>query len=134
VVDESLEAHVARLARVVEGTEATPDTTPFVHEFVRPHGLDRPAAPILAEALESAATLAVAPQPAPAWAPLLRPVLRLAAREDARRSRIDHHRVKVERRRRAKRWRRRARLPLRWARLAYGIAASALSTSTRGDR
>jgi hypothetical protein len=134
VVDETLEGHVARLARVVEGTEAPPDTTPFVHEFVRPHGLDRPAAPILAEALESTAELAVEPRAAPAWAALLRPGLRLLAWEDARRSRIDHHRAKVERRRRAKRWRRRARLPLRWARLAYGIAASALSTSSRGDR
>ena len=134
VVDETLEGHVARLARVVEGTEAAPDTTPFVHQFVRPHGLDRPAAPILAEAVESAAALSVAPQPAPAWATLLRPVLYLAALEHARRSRIDTHRVKVERRRRAKRWRRRARLPRRWLRLAHAFAGSILSASSRGDR
>ena len=87
VVDETLRAHVDRLARIVDGTEPPADPTRFVREFVRPHGLDKPAAPILAEALEDAAGLEVVPRVAPSWAPAAQPVLRVLARLSVRRAR-----------------------------------------------
>jgi len=62
LVDDSLEAHAERLAGLVSGRLAPPDSTAFVRDFVRPHGLDRPAAPILADAIERAARVPAVPR------------------------------------------------------------------------
>jgi hypothetical protein len=57
----SLEEHHAGLAAALRGEEAE-DTAAraraFLGAFVRPHGLDRPATPLLADALERAPALA----------------------------------------------------------------------------
>lgn len=50
-VARSLEEHVPRLAQSVS-EQHDPDVEGFVASFIRPHGLDRPAAPILADAIE----------------------------------------------------------------------------------
>jgi hypothetical protein len=86
----ALDEHLAQLAAAVAG-EAPVDNDGFVAAFVRPHGLDRPATPRFADAIE-----AVGRQPAPPpWRPSLAgrlmggPLLRtrLAARLAAARGR-----------------------------------------------
>jgi hypothetical protein len=55
-VGDTLGEHVRQLAGVLEGGDEHADQTRrFVESFVRPHGLDRPAAPILADAIETLA-------------------------------------------------------------------------------
>jgi hypothetical protein len=57
-VGESLDEHFGQLASILESGDAhAARTRSFVQSFVRPHGLDRPAAPILANAIESLAAL-----------------------------------------------------------------------------
>jgi hypothetical protein len=57
-----LDAHLDALADVLaRGDEHTEQTRRFVGFFVRPHGLDRPAAPIMADAIEALAELSPAP-------------------------------------------------------------------------
>ena len=52
-VGETLDRHFDQLAAVLErGDEHAERTRRFVESFVRPRGLDRPAAPILADAVE----------------------------------------------------------------------------------
>jgi hypothetical protein len=54
--------HVAQLAAVIERRDEHADRTRrFVESFVRPHGLDRPAAPIFADAVEELARISLAP-------------------------------------------------------------------------
>ncbi|MGE5272284.1 MAG: hypothetical protein ACM3QU_00720 [Verrucomicrobiota bacterium] len=61
-VAESLEEHAGQLARVLEhDPEDDERRRAFVQAFVRPQGLDRPATPILADAVEETATLPVDP-------------------------------------------------------------------------
>jgi hypothetical protein len=71
-VASSLDEHVGQLAHVLDEDEAGAERRRrFVESFVRPHGLDRPATPILADAIEELATL-----PVERWRPSpLRPVL-----------------------------------------------------------
>jgi hypothetical protein len=58
---ESTEQHLAQLRSVLEhGDEHAAQTRAFVASFVRPHGLDRPASPILAGAIEELARTAPA--------------------------------------------------------------------------
>jgi hypothetical protein len=73
----SLEEHVRQLAERLKDPEAArAETQRFVASFVRPHGMDRPATPIVADAIErlgqrgptSAVTV-------PVWAYAIRPVL-----------------------------------------------------------
>jgi hypothetical protein len=55
-VGETLDAHLEQLLAVLErGDEHAEQTRSFIASFVRPHGLDRPAAPILADAVEELA-------------------------------------------------------------------------------
>jgi hypothetical protein len=56
----TLEEHVELLERDLAGADPTLDAAAaaFVRRFVRPRGLDRPAAPILADAIEELARLA----------------------------------------------------------------------------
>ena len=75
----SLEEHVGQLARCLEDPVATrAETERFVASFIRPHGVERPATPIVADAVEQVAAGA-APVPAPAWPALLRPAVLGAA-------------------------------------------------------
>jgi hypothetical protein len=61
-VAESPEEHAAQLARVLEhDLEGAEQRRAFVEAFVRPHGLDRAATPILADAVEETATLPADP-------------------------------------------------------------------------
>ena len=78
-IASGFDEHVRQLAERLpdpEGSRA--ETERFVASFLRPHGLDRPATPILADAVEG---LAAAPLPAPvsAFVVLLRPLLLLGA-------------------------------------------------------
>jgi hypothetical protein len=55
-VASSLEEHVEQLARVLEDGDGQADgRARFIESFVRPHGLDRPATPILADEVEKLA-------------------------------------------------------------------------------
>jgi hypothetical protein len=61
-VGETLDRHFEQLAAVLErGDEDRERTRRFVEAFVRPRGLDRPAAPILADEVEALAVAAAAP-------------------------------------------------------------------------
>jgi hypothetical protein len=85
-VAETREQQFAALARVLAGADDGAEARRrFVRDFVRPHGLERPATEVFVEALERVATTPVAPAAEPSWLRLLRPPLaRLAARVDAR--------------------------------------------------
>jgi len=69
----SLDEHLAQLRRVLDEGEADAERRRrFVESFVRPHGLDRPATPIFADALEELARVPVQrPRPAPVLRALL---------------------------------------------------------------
>jgi hypothetical protein len=60
-VAASLPEHVAQLAEIVRGGHDDDQRRAFVQSFVRPHGLDRPATGIYADAVEELASL----QPGP---------------------------------------------------------------------
>jgi hypothetical protein len=82
-VTRSLDEQFAELAAIVAGRED--DTAArmrkFVHDFVRPHGLDRAATPIFVEALERLAAAPVRPEPDPPWVRVSRrPLLALYGR------------------------------------------------------
>jgi hypothetical protein len=73
----SLEEHLGQLGRVLaEGEEGMERRRRFVESFVRPHGLDKPATPILADEVEQ---LARTPVQTTAHSPLLRALLALEA-------------------------------------------------------
>ena len=73
----SLAEHVEQVARVLAEDHADAERRRrFVEAFVRPHGLDRPATPILADEIEELAAL---PVEAPARHLLLRAVLTVEA-------------------------------------------------------
>jgi hypothetical protein len=73
----SLDDHLAQLRRVLDEDEADAKRRRrFVESFVRPHGLDKPAAPIFADAIEELSRLR--PQP-PRYSTLLRGLLSLEA-------------------------------------------------------
>ena len=77
----SLDEHVVQLGHVLaEDAEGAERRRRFVESFVRPHGLDRPATPIFADAIEELATLPVQRwRPSP-WRPLLAIEAALSAR------------------------------------------------------
>jgi len=71
----SLREHVSQMAELARGGVTRPNR-PFVERFIRPHGVDVPATPLFADAVER---LAATPRPretasAP-WAVLLRPLV-----------------------------------------------------------
>jgi hypothetical protein len=54
----TMDEHLAELARALEDPDAHRDEIErFLHVFIRPHGLDRPATPIVADAIESIGAL-----------------------------------------------------------------------------
>ncbi len=71
-IASSLEDHVAQLRDVIADPEtARRQTAGFVASFIRPHGVDRPATPILVDALEALGRRGVGRGvPRPAWAPI----------------------------------------------------------------
>jgi hypothetical protein len=78
----SLDDHLARLRLVLDEDAAGAERRRrFVESFVRPHRLDRPATPILADAVEELATLPVDRLPLSRL--LLRPPLAAEARLSA---------------------------------------------------
>ena len=89
-VAATLDEHVTQLSGVLaDPAGATAETARFVASFVRPHGVDRPCTPIVAETLER---FGAAPPPPPdhgslldlAARTLLRPVAALVNRAPAR--------------------------------------------------
>jgi hypothetical protein len=54
-VAATMEEHLAQLARAVRGQHDAAKSRAFVEAFVRPHGLERPAATVLADAIEELA-------------------------------------------------------------------------------
>jgi hypothetical protein len=73
----TLSEHAAQLADVLAVPEdARAEAERFVRSFIRPHGIDRPSTPILADAIESLGRETVrAPSRTPWWAPAVWPVL-----------------------------------------------------------
>jgi hypothetical protein len=68
--------HFAQLAQALAGATATEDADrEFVRRFLRPHGLDRPALPVLIDALEDQMA-AAPPRAAPVRRPIVQAVLR----------------------------------------------------------
>ena len=66
-VGRDLDEHVSQLERCVEaGAEDADQVRRFVQRFCRPGGLDRPAAPLVAAAIEDLGRLGPAPRPRPA--------------------------------------------------------------------
>jgi hypothetical protein len=77
-VASSLEEHLGQLAHVVDEEPADAERRlRFVEQFVRPHGLERPATPIFADAVEELASSDVQPPTRPA--PGLRALLAVEA-------------------------------------------------------
>jgi len=76
----SLDEHVRQLAQIADDRSAGAAGDQFVRWFVRPHGIDTPAAPVFARAIEELARL---PRPLPRdarwwWTPLGPPAFVLA--------------------------------------------------------
>lgn len=70
---DSFGDHLEDLSEIVSGDGVHgEEIRRFIREFVRPNGLDRPAAPILADAIEQAAELQVVPRPQTAGARIAR--------------------------------------------------------------
>jgi hypothetical protein len=77
----TLDEHVRQLSdRLRDPAASRAETERFVSHFIRPHGLDRPATPIFADAVERlAASPAPDALPAPWWGPAVRPLVLMAA-------------------------------------------------------
>ncbi len=75
-----LEQHVEHLEAAVREPDGSRRSRAFVEAFVRPYGIDTPAAPRLVEALETAAGRPSRRDRGAWWAPLARPVLTRALR------------------------------------------------------
>jgi hypothetical protein len=67
-VANDLDEHVMQLGSALAESHHEGQARAFVGSFVRPHGVDRPATPILADALQGLATLRTRPERAPFWA------------------------------------------------------------------
>jgi hypothetical protein len=77
----TLEEHEGHLAALVAGRGPSPETARrFVHEFIRPLGLDQPAVPVFVGAVQGLLeTPAPAPERMPLWAVCARPVMLVTA-------------------------------------------------------
>jgi hypothetical protein len=76
-IASTLDEHVAQLGeRLKDPAAAHAETQRFVASFIRPHGIDRAATPIFADAVERLAGLERRPQATmPAWGVAVRPLL-----------------------------------------------------------
>ncbi|HLG55025.1 MAG TPA: hypothetical protein VI485_06815 [Vicinamibacterales bacterium] len=72
-VGASLDEHLAQVARAVRGDHDAAKSRAFVEAFVRPHGMDTPAADKFVEVIEAEAA---APRPAPVRASIAQGLLR----------------------------------------------------------
>jgi len=81
-VAHSLAEHFSQLAETLQGADeaAGERRRRFLEEFVRPHGLERPATPIFIETLEQLAQTSVDVERAPRWFAAVEPALLLAIR------------------------------------------------------
>jgi hypothetical protein len=77
----SLDEHLADLSAVLADpeTEAPETARRFVARFVRPHGLERAATPILVDALEQLGTSSIGPERDPFWVVALRRLIALVS-------------------------------------------------------
>lgn len=78
-VADGLTAHVVQLAAALTATDHAERARAFLTSFLRPHGVERPATPVLANAIERLATAQTAPDRPPTWARVARPPLAGAA-------------------------------------------------------
>jgi hypothetical protein len=79
-VARSLEEHAEQLSRAfTDAAERQPQIKPFIENFVRPRGLDRPATDAFVEAVETAGELRPQPWHTPAYAPFVRTAIWPAA-------------------------------------------------------
>lgn len=84
-VADGFDAHVRQLAAALRGDDdASGRCRRFVQSFVRPRGIDAPAAPIMADEVERVGALRKRPQRPALWHYPLRGILRLAASRLAR--------------------------------------------------
>lgn len=76
-VASTLDEHVHQLVDVLARPGAVrAETARFVASFIRPHGIDRPCTPLVADAVEAIGNGAMGrKRPTPWWAPFLWPVL-----------------------------------------------------------
>ena len=74
-VARSLPEHVEQLGAALAGGGHDARARTFVTAFVRPHGIDRPATPILANAIERLQASPAPAEPTPRWARAARPPL-----------------------------------------------------------
>jgi hypothetical protein len=72
-VAANINEHVEQLGAVLNEPPAPEAANEFLSTFIRPHGLDRPATPILANALVALAERKPAAEPTPGWVAALRP-------------------------------------------------------------
>ena len=80
---ETLEEHARAIARVFERSEEDDrKLRAFVEGFVRPRGLDAPATPLLADAIERLGELQVTALTHPVWVRVIRRMLKPAAVRD----------------------------------------------------
>jgi hypothetical protein len=94
-----------RIARVIEGADdKRAQRAEFVHQFLRPHGIDRPASEVVADLIESSALRGhpqaqaspaqPLPHPSDPWASSALPVLRewatFLAADEVRQKLVDH--------------------------------------------
>jgi len=115
-VGRDMDEHVAQLSESMH-RNGRPDegALQFVREFVRPHGVDQPATPAFADAIERMATTKVRRRGTPVPLLALRPVLRRMAdreretRVEAERYRKERDQVRRERQAEERRQRARAR-------------------------
>jgi hypothetical protein len=133
----NLDEHVAQLGdRLRDPAASRAETERFVASFIRPHGVDRPATPVFADAVERlAARPAPAPRPAPLWAPLLRPVALALAAPVALVNTLGRSETRNRLRRRADgAWRRARKSVTRLAGLARGRVVRAAHTTGKRCR
>ena len=76
-IASTLDEHIRQLSdRLLDPDAAFAETQRFIASFIRPHGIDRPATPVFADAIERLATASPPqPQKEPWWAYGVRPVV-----------------------------------------------------------
>jgi hypothetical protein len=80
---ETLEEHARAIAGVFERSEEDArKLRAFVEGFVRPHGLETPATPLLADAIEQLGELQVKALTPPVWVRIIRRMLKPATVRD----------------------------------------------------
>jgi hypothetical protein len=114
-VASSLDAHFAELAKIMRDSDSSDAAARgFVAEFLRPHGVDRPATPLVVDAIEQLAATSVARERDPLWLPLVRRMITAIWKKKRPKSQRMGRRIVLSVRRRVDRNGRRA--VRRWSR------------------